>query len=139
MTDPDLTTAPSEVRALVPALSVAGFTVVSEWGGGAVNRVLELAGPRCRVRVTADRGQWWLDIGRPPEVDWYDTDVWTACLDGHSTRSEPSSLEEQVDFAVRRWVDVAAAGRDVTDRLAGERAIRARERLGLPPRIGEGN
>jgi len=139
MTDPDLTSAPSQVRALVSALSVDGFTVVAEQGGGAVNRVLELAGPRCSVRVTADRGQWRLDLGRPPEVGWYDTDVWTACLDGRSRGSEASSLHEQVDFVVRRWADVAAAGPDVTDRLAGEQATRARERLGLPPLIVEGS
>ena len=66
MTDPDLTVAPPAVRALASCLAASGFAVVADTGGGPVNRVVELDGPGCGVRITADRGQWWVELGRPP-------------------------------------------------------------------------
>ena len=133
--DPDLTSVPTVVRELASALSAAGFELAAEDGSGAVNRVLEFAGPGCRVRVTADRGQWWIHLARPPRIDWYDPDVWAACLDDRPVDREPSSLEEQSTFVLERWEEVAAAGPGLADCLARQRSIRSHARLGLPPDV----
>src|SRR3954466_15214807 len=135
MRDADMASLPSEVRELASALSAAGFELAVDDGSGAVNRVLEFAGPGCRVRLTADRGQWWIHLARPPRIDWYDPDVWTACLDDRPVDREPSSLAEQSTFVLERWGEVAAAGPGMADYLARQRSIRAHERLGLPPDV----
>jgi hypothetical protein len=133
VTDPDLTHAPPVLHALVSDLVAAGFVVVPEGGGGPVNRVVELAGPWCRVRMTADRGQWRVELGWPPQVDWYDPDVWRACLDDEALAAEPSSLDDQADFVRGRWTEVAVASPEVDACLARTRERRARGRPGLPP------
>ena len=127
--DPDLTSVPSEVRDLASALTAAGFGLSVEHGSG----VLEFAGPGCRVRVSADRGQWWIELARPPRIDWFDPDVWVACLDDRPIDREPSSLAEQCAFVLERWGEVAAASPSLADCLARQRSTRAHERLGLPP------
>ncbi len=136
MTVPDLGSAPGSVHALVADLTTAGFVLVSDDGEGAVNRILQLAGPWCGVRITADRGQWWVDLGRPPQVGWYDPDLWRACLDDAPVSAEPLSFDEEADFVRRRWTEVAVAPPEVDACLSRTQSQRARERLGLPPVLG---
>lgn len=133
MTGPDLSAAPPVLQALAVDLGQAGFRLTGERGRGAVDRLLELTGPGCSVRLSADRGQWWVEVARTPVSDWYDPDVWVACLDDRALPLEPSPLAVQAEVVRRRWREVAAAGPAVTDRLAATRAARARRRLGLPP------
>src|SRR4051794_21230381 len=135
MRDADMASLPSEVRELASALTVTGFELAAEHGSGRVNRVLEFAGPGCRVRVSADRGQWWIELARPPRIDWFDPDVWVACLDDRPIDREPSSLAEQCAFVLQRWGEVAAAPPGLANCLARERSTRAHERLGLPPDV----
>jgi hypothetical protein len=136
VTDPDLTVAPPAVRALASCLAASGFAVVADTGGGPVNRVVELDGPGCGVRITADRGQWWVELGRPPEVGWYDADVWEACLDDRPIGGDPSPLDEQVAFVRRRRADIADAAPAIDGCLSRTHARRARARLGLPREDG---
>ena len=127
---------PPAVRALVSDLIASGFAVGTDTGTSSVNRLLELTGPGCGVRITADRGEWWVELGRPPEIGWYDAGVWSACLDDRPVVGEAAPLDEQVEIVLRRWSEVAVAAAGIDDCLARTRQRRARERLGLPPVLG---
>jgi len=135
----DLSQAPEGVRAMIADLDGEGFTLVAEQGAGAVNRLLELRRESCVVRITADRGEWWIELGGPALEDWFDPDIWQACLDDVPVQMEPTDLDEQVAFVRQRWPDVAKAlnsPKDHAECLDRARSTRARTRLGLPPRAG---
>ena len=133
----DLAEAPDLIRALVSGLEAEGFALAGQRGNGLVNRLVELRRGPMGVRVTADRGQWWVELGGQPLGDWFDPDVWEACLDNVPVPMEPSELEVQVHFVRHRWHEVANRldSADVARCLDRKRSTRARTRLGLPPRI----
>lgn len=138
MTTADLSFAPEPIRTLVAGLEREGFTLVSEEGSGPVNRLLELRREACSLRITADRGEWWIELGGPTLGDWFDPDVWEACLDGLPVQMEPAELEDRVEFVSRRWPEIARVlivPTDVGECLDRTRSIRARTRLSLPPRL----
>ena len=133
----DLTQAPPAVQSLAVSLEKAGFVARTQRGDGAVNRLVEIELGQLGVRFTADRGQWWIEVGPAPGGAWFDPDVWEACLDDTPVRIEPSTTAEQADFVRRRWRDMAqhVSTATVLDCLARKRSTRARERLGLPPTV----
>lgn len=133
----ELSEVPDCLRSLVAALERDGFQVVREEGGGVVNRMVELERAGCSVRISADRGEWWVDLGGPRLGDWFDPDVWESCLDGVPVMTEPADLEERVEFVLRRLGDIEraiAANPAIRTCLDQARSTRARTRLGLPPR-----
>jgi len=82
----DLSQAPDAVQALVATLESKGFTLAAQRGDGAVNRLVEIRRGPIGVRVTADRGQWWVELGAAPLIDWFDPDVWDELPPAQRTR-----------------------------------------------------
>lgn len=131
----DLSGAPAEVRALANGLSRAGFKVVDELGSGTVDRRIELRHGNLSIRITADRGEWWIDLGSASFDDWFDPDVWKSCLDSEPIAMEPSEFEDGSAFVLGRWREVVQAideGGTINGCLDNARSTRARARLGLP-------
>lgn len=133
----DLAQAPSAIQSLVAFLEQAGFVPTTQRGDGAVNRLVELELGQLGVRLTADRGQWWIELGAASGGTWYDPDVWEACFENTPIRVEPSPTTRQAEFVRDRWREVAQhmATPSVQECLARKRSTRARERLGLPPTV----
>jgi hypothetical protein len=125
--------APGDIPILAEFLLGEGFKIDSNRGEGSANCVLEFQRHTCGVRVGADRGRWWVELGPGSPTNWFDPDLWEACLDGGSVRSEPSGLEKQISFVMRRWREVAKAMESARtlDCLHDARSRRARQRLGL--------
>jgi hypothetical protein len=126
----------ASVESVIEQLRAAGFVPVLERGSGQVNRLIELQRPDFAVRLTGDRGQWWVEGGLPGGSEWYDASIWEACL----TDSPPGgsdTLEEQAAYFVLHHAELAAAATrtDFWNELARCRERRARERLGLPPSL----
>lgn len=127
---------PGPISVLVEVLERKGFETLREEGDGLVNRVVELGRAGCAVRISADRGDWWIEIGGPGLDDWFDPDVWESCLDGLPVTTEPAELAERVKFVLRRLDELEraiAADPGLWDCLRRVRSTRARTRLGLPP------
>ena len=129
--------APTVMKSLVAFLEEIGFVATVERGDGAVDRVVELQLDRLGIWLSADRGHWWIELGASSGRDWYDPDVWEACLDDTPIRMEPSAMNDQADFVRERWREVAeqVTTSSVRACLDRKRSTRARERLGLPPRV----
>lgn len=135
---PELPDAPGAIRTLVTELTANAFRLVSQEGSGPVNIVLVLQRGRCGVRISADRGEWWIEMGGAAIGDWFDPDIWDACLRDVPVATEPMELEERTKFVRHRWRDVAKAidtPSDIVSCLDRQRSTRARTRLGLPPRL----
>ncbi len=133
---PDLAAAPDEVRTLVDDLTGAGFAPVAEAGSGVVDRVVELERSGCSIRIVADRAQWWIEVGSVGGQDWFDPDVWEACLDLVPVNREVTPLADRARFVSERWREMCReleANPDILECLRRARRTRARERLGLPP------
>lgn len=133
----DLAQAPLAIQSLVAFLKHCGFVATTQRGEGGVNRLVELKRDQLGVRVTADRGQWWIELGAASGGTWYDPDVWEACLGDTRIRIDPSATADQAEFVRDRWREVAqhVATPSVQECLARKRSTRARERLGLPPTV----
>ena len=59
------------------------------------DRVVMCDGPAFAVRMVCDRGQWFLEVGRVDWDEWFDVDVWRACIE----RAEvPRELPAQADY-----------------------------------------
>lgn len=129
---------PECVSQLTDILQAEGFGIASSFGSGRENWVIDLRQGACLVRLTVDRGQWWVGIGGSMDA-LYDPDIWVACLDGVPVAREPTSLEERARFVRSRWREVAAAAVSETVGSCLERTglLRTRERLGLPPIVGD--
>src|SRR5437879_5317017 len=98
----DVSPVPECVARLANTLEGDGFAVASSFGSGAANWVIDLRRDTCVVRLTVDRGAWWVETGGSRD-GLYDPDVWMSCLDGVPVAREPMSLEEQVEFVRARW------------------------------------
>lgn len=128
---------PDDVARLVERLTGAGLAPAAERGSGGVNHVIECRSPTFAVRLTGDRGQWWVDGGLPGGTQWYDADIWGSCLTG-AAPAGLGPLDEQVDYFVSQHdaLALAATREDTWDCLRRQRERRTRERLGLPPSDG---
>jgi len=138
----DLSEVPEPVSGLVPTLEAEGFELVAQRGDGTVNRLIELRRGSFGVRITADRGQWWIELGGPDLADWFDPDIWEACLDDVPVEMEPSGLQQRVDVVRARWREAADrldSSPEIKECLDRKRSTRARTRLGLPPRYENGS
>ena len=99
--------APAWVEQMLDQLAAAGFSVVQERGSGTVNRQIELRRADFAVRVTADRGQWWVEGGLPDGSAWYDAWVWQTCLLGAPAAGQGAS--EEATYFVAHHGELAAA------------------------------
>lgn len=133
----DLTQAPSAIQSLFAFLEQVGFVPTAQRGDGAVNRLIEMKRGQLGVRLAADRGQWWIELGPVSGGTWCDPDVWKACLEDAPIPFEPSPTPEQAEFVRERWREVAqhVTTTRVQECLARKRSTRARERLGLAPTV----
>lgn len=133
----DATGLPDEVSDLLDSLRNNGFRPWTERGQGAVNRMIELRSHNFGVRVIADRGEWWVEAGALSQADWFDADVWRACMEGPPASFDPSPFHDQARYFLEHIADLpeAALKPDTAECLSRTRARRARERLGLPPSV----
>lgn len=129
---------PAALASLTARLESLGFVCdspdVSESFG---DRVVTCEGLALAVRVVSDRGQWFVEVGRVDWDDWFDPDVWRACIEGAEAPPEPRELAAQAEYValnVERLAAVAAAAAEETEVLTclrQARAARARRRLSL--------
>lgn len=108
---PNTPVAVGETRAF---LKEVGFTLTSERSGdmggleeiyaGTINSIGLL------VRISADRGQWALEIKVPPMTRWILSSVWKAYLDKRGMVRLP--LEDEAAFVMTRLSDVVECGSD---------------------------
>jgi hypothetical protein len=123
---------PPAIAALAAWLRAHGFAerTVAE-GGGFGNVQVAFTRAPLVVTMTADRGEWTVDVGHEgwPD-DGYDLDVWSAALDQAATPAVPSSLEVQAD-ALRARLDEIAAHADLREQLSAIAEARTRARFGL--------
>ena len=98
------------------------------------DRVVMCEGPALAVRMVSDRGEWFLEAGGADWGDWFDADVWRACLEGSELPLDPRDLSVQAEYVALNVERLAAAAEEegeVLDCLRQRRAERARHRLGL--------
>ena len=63
-------------------LARRGYVIEEPWRRGPMSSgTMSLANPVASVRMTADRGQWFIEI-RPSNggLKWFDLEQWSACL-----------------------------------------------------------
>jgi hypothetical protein len=130
----DLTSAPAAIVDLVEWLGNVGLTPATLRIDGRTNQLIEISGPQSLVvHLTADRGQWFVEIGRMEWQEWFDADVWSACLSGNDVPLEPSPLAIQVQWIEDQWPSLVALGnREPLECLIIKRRERAQRRLSLP-------
>jgi hypothetical protein len=126
---------PAALASLAAQLEGLGFVCdavdASESFG---NRVVTCEGPALAVRMVSDRGQWFLDVGRVEWGDWFDPDVWRACIEGAEIPLRPRELAAQAEYVARnveRLADAVEEESEVLSCLRQARAARARRRLSL--------
>ena len=91
------------LESLQSALAGRGYRVDEPWRQGRMaSGWISMASPVAHVRVTADRGQWFVEIGPVDDaMIWFDLEQWSACLGAPvSFHTTARSLETE---------DVAAA------------------------------
>lgn len=126
---------PAPLASLAARLDDLGFacdaTDASEIFG---DRVVVCEGPTLAVRMVSDRGEWFLEVARVDWGDWFDADVWKACLEDSELPFHPRDLSAQAEYValnVQRLAAAVEADEDVLGCLRQGRAERARRRLGL--------
>jgi hypothetical protein len=130
----DLSAAPSEVADLVARLSGEGFSVEVTAFGGPQNQVIVLQKQGCDVRVVADRGQWFAEMQLDGMSDWFDADMWRACMDSEDVAIEPAPVALQVQFLLENWRRAVLMDPvRIEPCLQRSRSFRAYTRLGLKP------
>lgn len=127
---------PESVTALLASFEKHGFTRATEHvGTGFGDRSIELDRTPVLVRITSDRGQWFVEVAHRDWDEWFDADVWRACLEDSDPPDEPRPLDIQSAFLLRNLGRIAEAGRanavDLLPRLRQAHAARARRRLGF--------
>lgn len=133
---PRSTEIPEDVTALVADFERHGFTRASEHvGTGFGDRTIELDRIPVVMRITSDRGQWVLELAHREWDEWFDPDVWRACLEGSVPPDQPRPLDIQSTFVLSNLGRITQAGRangaDLLPCLRHADAIRARGRLGF--------
>ncbi len=128
----DLTGAPSGIQALACELSEAGTPFeVHRFASPADQqwRALVAAGT---LQVTADRGQWFIELAPPGGSDYFDAAVWDACLTGTDVSLELWSVSAQVTW-MAAFLRSGTRAVPQYERLHDARDRRAYGRLGLTP------
>lgn len=133
-----MTDLPDALADLADSLTAAGFHVDSSERSAAFgNRVVDFARGPLRARFVSDRGQWFVELRRDTWDDWFDPDIWRACLDDVPVARDPRVLDEQAAYvaaAIER-IGEAVAHRFSAHRLRSclerQRSTRSRRRLGL--------
>lgn len=124
------------VAAFVASLEANGFSRSdAQIGTGFGDRSVELEAATVVVRITSDRGQWFIELGHREWAEWFDPDVWRACLDDEHPPDEPRSLREQSTYVLDGLARITVVGRsnapDLLPCLRRAHATRARLRLGF--------
>jgi hypothetical protein len=125
---------PEPLAYLKARLEERGFKLVSEHTSASFgDRSIVLAETPLAVRFIAERGQWFVELSCESWDDWFDPDVWEACLNDGPVRDEPAALDAQAEFITENLDHLA---RVVTQSESGlrtclneKRAARARQRL----------
>jgi hypothetical protein len=130
----NLSSAPTSVVRLAQLLDDAGCPLHSTSYGSVRNQLLEVnvAAKGFRVRVAADRSQWFVELAPGHSEDYFDTAVWRACLAGTDVSLDLEPLESQVEWIIEKLADRG----ELTANLGCLRAARherACRRLGLTP------
>lgn len=107
--------------------------VVDERPAG--NRMVRMVHGACRVTVTRDRGQWFVEIG-PPDIDGFDLNLWEAYLRDMQPALEPPSFADD-DRLLRNVLHeierTLVLDGDAVARLETLRAWRHEARWSQPP------
>jgi hypothetical protein len=88
------------------------------------------------IRMVSDRSEWSLEVsGNVHGDDWFDADIWRACLEGHDAQVELTAVVAQVDYVRSHLEEIQEAFGSRPDALLGclreKRAARARASLKL--------
>lgn len=135
--NPDEAT-PTSIERLTAWARASGFRVASEEFGDSQNQHVVLRSRHHRLEVTKDRGEWSIALGTSRLADLYSPDEWRAWAEDFPLAGDPSSLDDQVDFIVSKWLEVAkfadgsansedqlrAIGRDYIEREFAIRPLR---------------
>ena len=125
---------PAALTSLTAQLEKLGFVCdAADPSDSFGDRVVTYEGPTLAIRLVSDRGQWFLEAGCADWDDWFDPDVWKACIDGDEVPFEPRELAAQVEYValnVERLAAAAQAG-EVLTCLRQQRAARTNRRLSL--------
>jgi hypothetical protein len=121
-------------------LARAGFRVLAETESeGFGDRLVVLGRGAVLARLVRERGQWFLEVASgTPGDEWFDMDLWLACLDHTPVPKEPSPLIDQAAALIGRLPDIESALLPEGAVATGEclRVVgleRARSRIGLDP------
>jgi hypothetical protein len=74
---------PDLQSAFIEALVHEGFEIVFSRGEGSANLFVEVMRPGLIIRVSVDRGQWWVECG-PTRDDLFDPGIWKACFENRA-------------------------------------------------------
>lgn len=129
---------PEVLAGLWQRLEAAGFSVNAEpplpsFG----DRVITFVQAPLAIRLISDRGQWFIAMTRPAWHDWFDADLWQACLDNETGEQPGTSLADQATFVTNNLDRLAAAAEGTSSAgllqlLKQRRAAGAKRRLGIP-------
>lgn len=127
---PDLSLAPQAISELARILSARGNPLRTETYSSPGDQVLRARTPAGTVQVIADRAQWFVDLAPPGVDDYFDTEVWSACLSGAPVSLQLVSLDSQVAW-IMKFLDEDVRTRYSIESLRQERQRRAHGRLGF--------
>lgn len=127
---PDLSSAPQAISELARILSARGNPLRTQSYGSPGDQVLRAETPAGTVQVLADRGQWFVDLAPPGVDDYFDTEVWAACLSGAPVSLELVSLDSQVAW-LKEFLDEDVRTGYSIESLRKARQRRAYGRLGF--------
>ncbi|NED97105.1 hypothetical protein G1H11_17535 [Phytoactinopolyspora alkaliphila] len=93
------------------------------------------------VRVVRDRGQWFFEASPTNGVDWFDADLWHACLTNETPPVEPRASAAQAHLLTNDLADLTETAQEApmatVERLRSLRRARSQQRIGLD--VGEDN
>lgn len=127
---------PDAVAVLIARLEEWGVSTTSEEAQeGFGDRTIVATNPPIDVRLVSDRGQWFIELAHTDWDDWFDPDVWRACLNDNAIPDEPQPFTAQAEFLLEELERIGAAAQTDGDGLLAclrdRRAARSRRRLGL--------
>lgn len=126
---------PTEIIELEAFLKNAGLKLQFEEKSAAFgNRLIQFANEQIAVRITSDRGVWFVELSDPLDEtgDWYDAALMRDLLSGHG--EDVLTLPDQVRFVRDSWKSIVgrfdANNRVLTHaRLIELRRERAKRRI----------
>jgi hypothetical protein len=129
----NFSSAPDAVKRLTDGLTTNGAQVRLVHEVSAFNQVVDFLVPDgLSLRVTTDRGQWFVEVGKQAWNDWFDADVWKAAKDDEPVPLQPSDAGWQAVWFYENWTFLTTAkSHDLLQGLLERRTYRAYKRLGL--------